>query len=228
MKTKIVHVKILLLVLAASIISEKSFSQDFHFGLYAEPLISWFSSDTDASISSGARPGIAFGITLEKYFARSFAFTGGVSIINASGRLRYSEDMPIYLKYETIDLEAGNKITYKIRYLAIPAGIKLRINWLSYTAFSASMGLSPKVILGGKGSIPSHQIEKESISDELKLLALGFFINLAAEYPIGERAAVIGGLGFDNIFTDVTTDHSGQPKDKITHNIIRFRVGLNF
>ncbi len=228
MKTKILLVKILLLTLMAGILSEKSFSQDFQFGLYAEPLISWFSSDTDASVSSGARPGIAFGITLDKYFARNYAFTGGISIINAAGRLRYSDDMPIYLKYTTVDLEAGDKVTYKIRYLAIPVGIKLKTNSISYTVFSASMGLSPKVIIGGKGSIPSHEIEKESIPDELKFLALGFFINLTAEYPLGGRAAVTGGLGFDNIFTDVTTDHSGQPEDKITHNMIRFRVGLNF
>lgn len=215
-------------VIMTGLHTQRSVSQNLQFGLYAEPLISWFGTDTDAAISSGARPGIAFGITLDRYFARNFAFTAGLSIANASGRLMYSEDIPLYLKYSRVDLAAGEKVTYKIRYLSIPAGLKVTTNVISYTAFSASFGFSPKVIIGGKGSIPTHDIEKESITDELKFFALGFFINLTAEYPLGESTALIGGLGYENVFTNVTTDHSGQPQDKITHNILQFRIGLIF
>ncbi|MDT8401817.1 MAG: outer membrane beta-barrel protein [Bacteroidales bacterium] len=228
MKIKISLLKILLLIFMAGLASQKSISQELHFGLFAEPLISWFSSDTDASMSDGARPGMAFGITIDRYFARNYAFTGGISMINASGRLRHAEDMPIWLKYSQVDLAAGDKITYKIRYLAFPVGLKMKTNWISYTVFSADMGLSPKIIIGGKGSIPSQDIEKESITQELKLFALGFFFTINAEYPLGGRTAVTAGLGYENIFTDVTKDHDVQPDDKITQHLIRIRLGMNF
>jgi len=228
MKIKICLVKILLVILTAGLLPQKSFPQELRFGLFAEPLISWFSSDTDVSMSDGARPGMAFGITIDRYFARNYAFTGGISIINASGRLRYAEEMPVWLKYSQVDLEAGDKITYKIQYLAFPLGLRMKTNWISYTIFSADMGLSPRIIIGGKGSIPSLDIEKESITQELKLLALGFFFTINAEYPLGGRTAVTAGLGYENIFTDVTNDHDVQPDDKITQHLIRIRLGMNF
>lgn len=228
MKIKIYPVKIMLVTFTAFALAQQAHPQEMHFGLFAEPLISWFSSDTDASMSDGARPGMTFGITIDRYFARNYAFTGGISLINASGRLRHAEDMPIWLKYSQVDLAAGDKITYKIRYLSFPLGLKMKTNWISYTVFSADIGLSPKIIIGGKGSIPTLDIEKESITQELKLFALGFFFTINAEYPLGGRTAVTAGLGYENIFTDVTKDQDIQPKDKITQHLIRIRLGMNF
>ncbi|MGM0666196.1 MAG: porin family protein [Bacteroidota bacterium] len=220
--------KLLLLSMALVLFTGKARAQDLHFGLYVEPLISWFGSDTDASVSDGARPGMAFGITLERYFARNYSFTGGISLSNAAGRLRHNQDMLIWLKDSTEPLDAGDKITYKISYLSLPVGIKLKTNLISYTIFSADIGLSPKIIVGGKASIPSLQIEKESITQELKFFALGYFIKAGAEYPLGGRTALTGGIGYENVFTDVTKDQDGQPSDKITHHIIRIKLGLNF
>jgi len=220
--------KLLLLFMAFVFITGKSGAQDLHFDLYVEPLISWYGSDTDATKSDGARPGLAIGLNLERYFARNYAFTGGISITNAAGRLRHDQDILIWLKDTTEPLDAGDEITYKISYLSLPVGIKLKNNRLSYTIFSADIGLSPKIIVGGKASIPSLQIEKESITQELKFFALGYYIKMGAEYPLGGRTAVTGGIGYENIFTDITKDHDGQPSDRVSHHIIRIKLGLNF
>ena len=220
--------KLLLLGMAVVFLNGKSMAQNLHFGLYVEPLISWFGSDTDATVSDGARPGMAFGISLERYFARNYAFTGGISITNAAGRLRHNQDMLIWLKDTTEPLDAGDKITYKISYLSLPVGIKLKTNTISYTIFSADIGVSPKIIVGGKASIPSLQIEKESITQELKFFALGYYIKLGAEYPLGGRTAFTGGIGYENVFSDVTKDRDGQPGDRVSHHIILIKMGLNF
>jgi hypothetical protein len=39
---------------------------------------------------------------------------------------------------------------------------------------------------------------------------------------------MVFGLGFENNFLDVTKDILNQPVDKITHKVLKFRIGINF
>ena len=151
MKVRMYVIKILLISLMLSLIPQKSVSQEIQIGLYTEPLISWFSSDTDLSVNDGARPGLAFGLTYDRYFARNYAFSSGISLINASGRLSYSDTLLIRFKNSETELNAGDNITYRIQYLSVPLGIKLKTNQIGYMTFFANTGISPKVIIGGKG-----------------------------------------------------------------------------
>ena len=36
------------------------------------------------------------------------------------------------------------------------------------------------------------------------------------------------GLNFDNNFLDITKDNGEQPKDKVTHKLLSFRMGVIF
>lgn len=228
MVLRMYFIKILFIGLMLTSLSQKSFSQVIQIGLYSEPLMSWFSSDTDLSVNDGARPGLAFGLTYDRYFARNYAFSTGISIINASGRLSYSDTLLIRFKNSETELNAGDKITYRIQYLSVPLGIKLKTNQIGYTTFFANTGVNPKVIIGGKGDIPSQDIEKVSVTDELRFLNLGYYIIMGIEYSLGGSTAVVLGIAYEDNFMDVTKDHSGQPEDKISHHMLRFRIGLNF
>ncbi|HCC71891.1 MAG TPA: hypothetical protein DEQ09_12185 [Bacteroidales bacterium] len=228
MKVRIHLIKIMLISLIISTIPQKSFSQSIQFGLYAEPLISWFSSDTEVTVNDGARPGFAFGLTLDRYFASNYAFSTGISIVNTSGRLNYSDTLLIRLKNSQTELYAGDNITYKLRYLAVPLGVKLKTNQIGYMTFFANAAMSPKVLISGKGDIPSQNIENESITEELKIFNLGYNITLGAEYSLGGSTSIAFGVAYEDNFLDVTKDNNGQPSDKISNRIIRFRIGLNF
>jgi hypothetical protein len=48
------------------------------------------------------------------------------------------------------------------------------------------------------------------------------------EYSLGGTTALVFGLGFENNFLDVSKDILLQPVDKVSHNILRFRIGVNF
>ncbi|MBS0012165.1 MAG: PorT family protein [Bacteroidales bacterium] len=228
MKINAVLIRLLMLTITMSMVANKAYPQELQFGLYAEPLISWFSSDTEASENNGARPGIAFGLTFDKYFARNYAFSSGISIINASGRLTYADTLSLRLKNSTLELNAGDKISYRIQYLAVPLGIRMKTNRIGYTTFFANVGMCPKIVIGGKASIPSLDIEKENISKELRLFNLGYGITVGVEYSLGGKSAIILGIAYEDNFLDVTRDYSGQPMDRIGHHMIRFRTGLNF
>ena len=57
------------------------------FGLHADPVISWFSSDNKNVENVGARPGFNFGLTYNRYFAPNYSFSSGISLLSAGGRL---------------------------------------------------------------------------------------------------------------------------------------------
>jgi hypothetical protein len=228
MKVRIYIINILLVSLFLSLTPQKAISQEIQIGLYSEPLISWFSSDTDHAANDGVRPGLAFGLTYDRYFARNYAFSSGISIINASGRLNYSDTILIRFKNSETELDAGDNITYRIQYLSIPLGIKLKTNQIGYLTFFANTGINPKVVIGGKGDIPSQDIKKVNITEELRLFNLGYYITIGTEYSLGGNTAVVVGIGYEDNFMDVTKDFAGQAEDKINHHILRFRIGLNF
>lgn len=205
-----------------------TYSQELQFGLFADPMISWFKSDTRDSQSEGAKPGFAFGLVIDKYFTENYAFSTGISIINASGRLSYSDTLILQLKNSTSELIAGESINYRIRYLAIPIGIKLKTNQIGYMTYFSNVGLDPKVVIGGKADIPSQDIEGESITEELNMFNLGFHITAGLEYSLGGRTAIIAGLSYEDNFLDITKDNPGQISDKAQHSFVRLRLGINF
>ena len=64
---------------------------ELSLGIHFDPVISWFASDIDAVSNSGARPGINFGLTANRYFGPNYSFSSGINIINAGGRLVSNE-----------------------------------------------------------------------------------------------------------------------------------------
>lgn len=228
MKVRVSFIKFLLIYITLSLSAQQSFSQNIQIGIYTEPLISWFSSDTELSANEGACPGLAFGLTIDRYFARNYAFSTGISIINAPGRLSYSDTLLIRFKNTETELDAGDNITYRIQYLSVPLGIKLKTNQIGYMTFFANVGLNPKVIIGGKGDITSENIKKVNVTKELRLFNLGYNITAGMEYSLGGRTAIMLGLVYEDNFMDATKDYSGQPDDKISHHMLRFRIGINF
>jgi len=219
----------LTIIVVASIISLSNlYGQKLKFGILADPVISWFSSDTRDTESKGAKAGFNFGLTLNRYFSDNYSFSTGLNILNAGGKLVNS--VPIEMKFKNLQatVPAGEAVVYKIQYLSIPFGLKLNTNQIGYISFFTDLGIDPKVVIGGKADIPSLEITSENAIDELRLFNLSYHITGGIEYSIGGSTAMVFGLGFDNNFMDITKDTGEQPTDKISHKIIKFHLGVNF
>jgi hypothetical protein len=198
------------------------------FGVHADPVISWFSTDIREMKSDGARAGINFGLTFNKYFTPNYSFSTGISLINAGGTVTSSEITTLEFNNFTSTVPAGDPVTYKIQYLSIPLGLKLQTNQIGYLTFFTDLGLDPKVVIGGKCDIPSLSIKSENASNELNSFNLSYHITAGVEYSLGGTTALVLGLSFDNNFLDITTDNVNQLKDKIGHKLLSFRIGVNF
>jgi hypothetical protein len=222
-------------LLAIIILSTDRLSgQNISFGVFAEPVISWFSTNTSKTKNSGSLAGLNFGLTFNKYFSKNYAFSTGINILNAGGRLN-NPTKAIKLKFDnppdTI-IQQGESVAYKIQYLSIPVGLKFKSNQIGYITFFSDFGIDPKFAIGGKVDVPYLNIKGEAAMDELNKFNLSYHVMAGIEYSLGGSTSILLGLGYENNFLDVTKDISippyNQPIDKVTQNILKFRFGVNF
>jgi hypothetical protein len=216
---------LLLIIFTGGIINAQ---QKISFGIHADPVISWFSSDIKETSNEGARSGFNFGLNVNKYFTPNYSFSTGISIINCGGTLTSTETTIMEFTNFTSSVPPGDKVVYKIQYLAIPLGLKLQTNQIGYLTYFTDLGLDPKVVIGGKCDIPSLGIKGEKALDELNSFNLSYHITAGVEYSVGGTTALVFGLNFDNNFLDITTDNGNQLKDKIGHKLLSFRIGVIF
>lgn len=225
------YLRISLLLLLIMLITGKNIvaqEKNIRFGVFADPVIAWFSSDTKETKNDGARPGINFGFTFNKYFDKNYSFSTGLSLLNAGGRLTGADSVEMEFNNFKTEVPPGESMIYRIQYLNIPLGLKFESDQIGYTRFFVDLGLDAKAVLAGKVDIPSQEIEKEAAADELNLFNFGYHLMAGIEYSLGGNTEVVLGLGYENNFLDVTNDINDQATDRIKHNIIRFRIGINF
>ncbi len=203
-------------------------AQNYRLGIYASPVISWFNTDISEVRNEGSRPGFNFTVTAEKYLRENFAFIVGFSIINSGGRLKSSDVTLFKFPGFTTIVAPGNPIVYKIQYLSIPVGIKLKTNEIGYFTYFADLGLDPKAVIRGRVDIPSIDIKGEKAMTEINRFNLGYHINAGIDFSIERTISLIFGLGFENNFLDVTRDTGVQKNDKTSQKFMKFIFGINF
>ncbi len=205
--------------------------QRISIGLHFDPLISWFGSDINEVKNDGARPGINFGLTFNRSFTPNYSFSTGVNLISAAGRLTCSDTTRLE-PYDSgdglITVPPDEAVLYKIQYVEVPLGLKLKTNQIGYLTFFSDVGVDPKVMVSGKMNVPALDIDGEKAMSELKMFNLSYHIIAGIEYSLGGNTAAVIGLGFENNFLDITKDNGIQPEDKITHKMISVRLGINF
>jgi hypothetical protein len=202
--------------------------QIISFGVHADPVISWFSTDIKEVQNDGARAGFNFGLTYNKYFTPNYSFSTGISLMRAGGRLVSSDTTMLEFSKSKATVLPGNPVVYKIQYLIIPIGLKLQTNRIGYITYFTDLGLDPKIVISRRADIPSLNITDEDASNELRMFNLSYHITAGVEYSLGGTTALLFGLNFDNNFLDITKDNGNQPADKVSHKILSFRFGVNF
>lgn len=177
----------------------------------AEPQISWLKPDKDGVESRSGMAGYNFGVVLDRFFADNYAISTGLTINRTGGKLTYinPED-----DSQTTDVD------YKLRYLEIPIGLKLRSNEFRRTCFYGRFGLTPQI------NIEARDGEDHSIGDDVRLFDLGYHLGAGLEYSIGGSNALMFGIVYHNGFTDIT-DVEGY-SDKTVLNRLVFEIGFIF
>ncbi len=185
------------------------------FSFILTPQISWVKSDHQDIDNKGSHFGYNFGIIMDRFFSDNYAFTTGLTINTTGGKLAY----PSIMTGETLNFAAMSQ-TYKLKYIEIPLGLKLRSEDMHRTNIYGRFGLSPQINIQAKNNGGS------SINKEVRLLDLGYHLGGGIEYSLGGRNALILGVLFNNGFMDIT-DHD-HFDDKAILNRLVFEFGFIF
>lgn len=207
-------------------ISVSAFSQEtnLRFGIFANPVISWLKPDVSNVSSKGNRLGFNIGLSIDRFFAKNYAFATGISIHNAGGSLFYKTASSIHTNVQKIDLPQNTKVTYKLQYLHIPVGIKLCSNEIGYNTFYGQVGLDAMINIKATGISSDRQLDNANISKEINLINLGYHIGGGVEYSLGGNTKLTAGLMYVNGFTDVTE----RGEDKVVLQNILIKLGVLF
>lgn len=205
-------------------ISVSLFSQDLRFGIFVDPVISWLKPDVSNVDSKGGRLGINFGLMVDRFFAKNYALTTGISIHHAGGSLLFQTPALYHLKDQDVNTPVNTKVTFKLQYLDIPLGLKLCTNPIGYNTFFGQIGLNAMVNIKATGVSNYPEIDNKNAIKEINMLDLAYHIGGGIERSIGGNTRLMAGLTFMNGFTDVTK----RGEDKVVLNNFILRLGVIF
>ncbi len=212
-----------LFIAILAFISIKTFSQDMRFTVFVDPQFSWMSSDIKTVESDGSKFGVNIGLNLDKFFAPNYALMTGISIDNTGGNLIFRDSTTLKTNGGNVELPEGSTVHYKLQYINIPLGLKLKTNEIGYLTFFTHLGINGGINIKATGEVDDFELDSENISEEISLFNLGYYIGAGAEYSIGGNSAIILGLTYTNGFIDITDD-----SDKVTLGNFAIRIGILF
>lgn len=201
----------------------------FRFGLKASPNISWFRTETRGYANSGADLGFSYGLIIDYEFAQNYAISSGLQILRVGGTLKYD-----YL-HEGVTTEKRREHT--LRYLEIPATLKLRTQEMGYITYYGKFGLGlgfniqaradDRITLSDQSSL---QINEVDISDETRFLRAALVIGAGLEYSMGGNTALLGGITYHNGFSNIVDkDNPAVPNKPSVHkNYFEITLGIMF
>jgi hypothetical protein len=195
------------------------------FSIFADPQLSWFTSDTKKFEPNGSIAGFNIGFTADKYFADRYAIFTGLSINNIGGNLKYKE--PGY-KLETRDsiynIAAGSNAKLKAQYLNIPFGLKFKTNEIGYVSFTAQVGVLGSVRLKASVWEDVNKIDKETITQQFKQVFASYFIGAGVEYSLGGPSSLQAGIIYSNGITEAYNAGYGN----VSIGSLSLRIGIVF
>ncbi|HAH58875.1 MAG: PorT family protein [Lentimicrobium sp.] len=199
-------------------------------GIKLAPNMGWLKSNQENYESSGVRPGIAWGMVSDFYFARNYAFSTGFNFNFHGGQLTY----PDMLFFDTGKVERR----YRLKYIEVPATIKMKTNEMNGYRIYGLVGVGISVRLNASArdivTIPGKIVDKTGyvkIADETHLMKMSMIIGAGVDIPLDNSSFITVGVHFNNGFTDIlkgknkvnpALGHEGVP------NFIELAVALMF
>ncbi|HBL74518.1 MAG: hypothetical protein A2W90_20740 [Bacteroidetes bacterium GWF2_42_66] len=190
------------------------------------PSLNWMSSDTKEVQKGQPVLGYDFGVNVDYYVAQNeqYSISTGIFITNAGGQLEFNTQEQFRFADEY--LEPSTKVKYYLRYIEVPALIKMKTSQFHRTTFWGQFGLSGMVNIGAKGTSNDEVLDKTNISDEVNMFNLALNVGLGFEFDLGGNNAFTTGLVFKNGFLDVTSNDDID--DKTIMNSLVLKLGIVF
>ena len=208
---------------------------DLRLGFQVSPMFSYMTTDDNQINNNGTNVGLKLGMRAEFYFRENYAFVAGLGFsFNSGGTLRYEQFSATWQSSElppsvTSPFPAGTNLKYSLQYVEIPFGLKFKTKEFGYLRYYAEI---PVFVLGfrsqarGTVSYPNVNEDRIDIREEVLPLAVSWGAGGGVEYAVSDGTSIIGGISFQNQFTDTTKNYKPEvdSKGKITSIIVRIGV----
>ncbi len=216
---KISSLLILLLMITGSVFAQTDRESDLRFAFVLSPQISWLKSDHGSVDSNGSLFGYNFGVEMDKFFAKNYAISTGLTINTTGGKLRYQDETTFKVGDETLT-ETNKTLEYRLKYLEVPFRLKLQTSDFQRSSFYGVFGISSQF------NIKTNDGSGNNINDEVRFINFGYQFGGGMQYSIGGDAYLKFGLTYNQGLTDIT--ENTDTDDKTTLNRLVFNFGIIF
>lgn len=223
----------LIMLLLASAQGLKAQIKPFVFGLKAAPNAGWLQPDQDYYKFDGSKIGINWGFIAEFNLTYNYAIQTGFNVISSGGKLKY----PHIEKIDGLTKEGFLHRDYTLKYIEIPIALKMRTkefnSGLKYWA-KIGFGAGVRVKAEAKDLFKYEnktQSTKGDIKDDINLLRAALLIGAGIEYDLGHSVLLIGGVNFNNGFTDVLDGNNARNpelENRARLNMLELNIGIIF
>lgn len=224
-------------IIAITILALASFVAEAQvkLGISVDPHIAWMGSDLKRIEGDGSVGGVAFGLNVDRYFGQNYAVYSGAFIETTGGKLKYREGITLESKdTPSFEVKPNGSVKYRMQYITIPAGLKLRTNPIGYNSFYATLGFKTSFCLRTKGWSDDgdasaniggqRSMDGEVLKDATNWINFGYQIGVGTEYSLGGGIALIVGLTYNNGIAN-TLDNSPA---HINQNNLSLKLGVMF
>ncbi len=207
---RIISISILIFLLSTVAIAQTKSGRDsdYRFAFVLNPQVSWLKSDNSDVETNGNLMGYNFGIVMDKFFAKNYALSTGLTINTTGGKLRYKD--PIANLPYTME--------YRLKYLEVPLSIKLQTNDFQRASYYGIFGLSSQV------NIKTNDGSGKSMNDEVRLFNFGYQFGGGMQYSIGGDAYLMFGLTYNQGLSDVTSFKGIDDNANLNRLVFNFGV----
>ena len=178
------------------VFAQEETTSGFKLGLTAHPTFAWIKSDMQGIKSNGLRAGFSYGVLGDFYFAENYAFSTALKLTTINGQTE-----------SELAANTGEQQTYKLQYIEIPLKLKLSTDEVNGLKFFGEFGLGNGFNVRAKQDTKSaNNTSVESDKDiysETGFYRASLVIGAGAEFKVGEKTSIVGGLSLDNGFTDI-------------------------
>jgi hypothetical protein len=212
-----------LIILMLLGITASGYTQNLRLGVCLNPHFDWFSESSDIMKSNGTRTGVEGGLIVENYFAKNYAFATGILLGSFGGRMVYNDSITFETDESVKDIPPGKEVKYKLQYISVPIGLKLKTNQIGYMSYFARLGFTGQVNIGAKADAPPI-MDNDGAGKEIGIFNLAYHFGGGLEYGVGGNTAIVVGVTYNNGFLDVLTEQGG----KESMSYLTINVGVMF
>jgi hypothetical protein len=213
-----------ILSLIILIFTSQIYSQEISFSLVVDPQITWMKTNEKDIQRDGFNFGYNIGLVMDKYYTDNYALSTGITLLNTGGNLHYADSMDFDFGVGRDTFPGGTTVSYNLRYISIPFSLKLNSTEIGYSTMFAHIGINNHINIRATADVPSENISREDIKNEINMFLISYFIGGGVEFSFGGDFAILAGLYLTGAIWDVTKN-----KDyRAFINSLALRLGVKF